>query len=298
MGIFAEMDLEQRNVPDGFSDAMEPEAFEEGQGPVGAVPDEVPMLSEENLAADTDTPSTEEPSTAGKEPVKAASEAESEDEKAKRKAHEEAEAKRKAEWEAKCKAKKAAEQAQLEKIASMSDQDVMTSSMQRIGADTERLTRRNMKECVSEYIQTLCLSDPAFARRAMHPRKSMIHCIWFINRKAQEFVQKEMEDNGLKPERNGIYGSDVPDDLCYQWAEEYFNDPDAKEDQEEEEKFVPKPYPGKTKILSKSAPKGKTKKAEKKVEEKKPAPEKAAPSKSADAGQMTLGDFGMLGESA
>lgn len=107
-----------------------------------------------------------------------------------------------------------------------------------------------------------------------------------------------MEDNGFKPERNGIYGSDVPDDLCYQWAEEYFNDSDAKEDQKEEEKFVPKPYPGRTKSPSQSVPKGKTKKMEKKSEEKKPAPEKTNPSKPADVGQMTLGDFGMLGERA
>lgn len=29
------------------------------------------------------------------------------------------------------------------------------------------------------------------------------------------------------------YGCDIPDDLCYQWAEDYFRDPDAKEDQEQ-----------------------------------------------------------------
>ena len=32
----------------------------------------------------------------------------------------------------------------------------------------------HMKECVSEYIQTLCLDDPAFARLTMHPKKTMI----------------------------------------------------------------------------------------------------------------------------
>ena len=55
---------------------------------------------------------------------------------------------------------------------------------------------------------------------------------------------------------------DVPDDLCYQWAKEYFWDMDAEEDKEDEEKFVPKPYTGKP------APKPK-KKAEKKKPESK-----------------------------
>ena len=94
-----------------------------------------------------------------------------------------------------------------------------------------------MKECVSEYIQTLCFSDPAFARLTMQPHKTMIHCFYYINRKAMEFVQQEMKDNGIKPEGPyGAYGSDIPDDMCYQWAEEYFRDPNAEEDKEKEEK--------------------------------------------------------------
>lgn len=165
------------------------------------------------------------------------------DEEAERKAHEAAEAKRKAEWETKQAAKKAAEQEQLSKLAAMGDDEVMMSSTLRIRKDLERLTRRNMKECVAEHIQTICLDDPAFARRVMHPRKSMIHCIWYINRKAKEFMEKGMKDNGFQPE-NGIYGSDIPDDLCYQWAVDYFNDPDAAEDQEKKEKFVPKSSTG------------------------------------------------------
>ena len=145
-----------------------------------------------------------------------------------------------------------------------------------------------MKECVSEYIQTLCLEDPDFSRLTMHPRKTMIHCFFYINRKAREFVEQEMKDNDIKPE-NGVYGSDVPDDLCYQWAEEYFRDPDAKEDQEKEEKFVPRAYNGKADVKSKSTKTAGKKTAGKekngKKEEKKPQ------EKGADGGQfeqMTL----------
>ncbi len=77
--------------------------------------------------------------------------------------------------------------------------------------------------------------------------------------------------NDIKPE-NGVYGSDVPDDLCYQWAEEYFRDPDAEEDREKEEKFVPKPYVGKSGSRAKA----------KKTAEKKPAAKKSTATKPAD----------------
>ena len=167
-------------------------------------------------------------------------------------------------------------QKQLDQLAAMSDDEVMTAATKRVSADTERLTRRNMKECVSEHIQTMCLEDPVFARRTMNPRKSMIHCIWYINRKAKEFLEQEMKDNGFTPE-NGIYGGDVPDDLCYQWAVDYFNDPDAKEDQTEDEKFVPKPYYGKP---------GKAKTSELKKQDKKKSSKKPAPA--ADDGQISL----------
>lgn len=66
----------------------------------------------------------------------------------------------------------------------------------------------------------------------MHPRKSMVNCFRYITRKAWEYVQDEMKAEGITPGPGAQgYGCDVPDDLCYQWAEEYFRDPNAKEDQ-------------------------------------------------------------------
>ena len=38
--------------------------------------------------------------------------------------------------------------------------------------------------CVSEHIQMLCMEDTAFARLTMHPKKNMIRCFQYINRKA------------------------------------------------------------------------------------------------------------------
>lgn len=167
--------------------------------------------------------------------------AEDREEDRKRAEHEAAEAKRKAEWEAEQQAKKEARQKQLERLASLSDNEVVEAAMSQVNAAMERLTRRNMKECVAEYIQTLCLSEPAFARLTIHPQKSLVNCFHYINRKARDFLEQEMNENNNAPE-NGVFGGDVPDDLCYQWAEEYFRDLDAPEDQEKKKTFTPTPY--------------------------------------------------------
>ena len=301
MGVFSEMSMEQEygnnpasvnivptvpakpevpawdepaeTVPPAFEEEphqqTEPETAPDALIQVNGAPDGEQTVPQGSAAAETSDDTAD-----GKE-----------DEDAKRQAHEAAEAQRKADWEAKQQQKKAALQAELDRLAAMSDDEVMIASMKRVSADTERLTRRNMKDCVSEYIQTKCLEDPAFARRVGHPRKSMIHCIWYINRKAREYVEREMKDNDVKPE-NGVYGSDVPDDLCYQWAVDYFNDPDAKEDQEEEEKFVPKPY---TASKGKSSKQAKGKKGDKKAAAPKKAAEKESPKKPAeDDSQLSL----------
>lgn len=185
------------------------------------------------------------------------------DDAAKSKAHEESEAKRKAEWEAKQLAKKQAEEETLQKINDMNDSDVIAASVERIGTDIERITRRNMKECVAAHVQAVSRKNPDFARHTMHPHKSMINCFKYINRKAKEYIRQEMKDNDTQPE-NGAYGGDVPDGLCYQWSEDYFNDPDALEDQEKEETFTPKPYVTK----SPSKPSSKATKTQKKTEAK------------------------------
>lgn len=153
-----------------------------------------------------------------------------------------------------------------------SDDEVMAASMKRVGDDSERLTRRNMKQCVTEYIQTLCLEDVAFARNVMHPRKNMVNCFRYIKRRAFEFAKQEMEDNDVKPSAEG-YGTDVPDGLCYQWAEDYFKDMNAKEDRGQEEKFVPKPYYGGRSSTTKKAEKPAAKAEEKPAD----TPTEAAP---------------------
>ena len=182
----------------------------------------------------------------------------------KRRAHEESEARRKAEWEAQKKARAEAEQTEWEKAVAVDDETLIANSVKRLGDATERLTRRNMKLCVTEYVQTMCYEDLNFARLVMHPRKNMVNCFHFINRKAREYLEQEMKGNDEKPQGNG-FGGDVPDEMCYQWAVEYFRARNAKEDKTDADKeFIPKPY--------RESPSSKPK--------KKPRPEKAeAPKK-------------------
>lgn len=269
MGVFSELDADRKYGgsetepgyvepfqvgPSAAAEVPEPDDERKQQAEAEAAPAELKKLMAENQPEGSGQPAPAE---------------QSEDEK--RKAHEAAEAKRKAEWEAKQAAKKEAEKLQMARVDAMGDDEVMMASMKRVSEDTERLTRRNMKECVSEFVQTKCLEDPAFARMVMRPKKSMVHCLWYINRKAREYIEQEMKDNGEEPRNapGGIYGGDVPDELCYQWAEDYFRDPNAEEDHRDEEKFVPKPYYGGS--SKKSTPKAKKEKAPQK---KAPAPQK------------------------
>lgn len=210
----------------------------------------------------------------------------------KRRIHEEAEAERRAKWEAEKKARDEEIQFAWEEAVCVSDEQLMANSVKRLGDMTERLTRRNMKICVTENIQTLCYEDLAFARLVMHPRKSMINCFRYINRKALEYLKQEMQDNGEKTTGVSAIGGDVPDELCYQWAEEYFRDLNAPEDKTDADKdFVPKPYSGTV---------AKSKKKESKKKEETPKQEKSAPKPPEAQLQMELddGQQSLFGENA
>lgn len=313
MGAYSEMDIDLR-----YGD----NPFEEGGAPVCAGESVIPAFTEAATAEPAAMPSALEPAVSqleqtdgntapdvsaqeantalaetpgdtGSPAAEAAADTVSEDDK--KKAHDASEAKRKAEFEARQAAKKAAEQEQLDRLSAMSDDEVLDASMKRVSIDTEKLTRRNMMECVTEYIQTMCIEDSSFARKVMHPRKSMIRCFQHISRKAWDYVQDELKAKGIRPGPGMAgYGCAVPEDLCYEWAVEYFNDPCAKEDYEDEEEFVPKPYIGKS---TASTSKAKKKEPKKKAEKKLP-PAKPDSTKSSSSEQLTLGDFVMPEEKA
>lgn len=259
MGVFSEMDIDRRfakNEADNETNndidlRSQAEAFDDARQEAEAAEAQATLAAiSKNDAQDKDVETEEQ----------------------KRKAHEEAEAKRKAEWEAKKQAKEEAELFAWENALAMDDDALAVASSKRVGDDSERLTRHNMKQCVTEMIQAYCFEDIELARQVMHPRKNMVNCFRYVTRKAKEFVIQEMKDNDIKQTADG-YGSDVPDDLCYQWAREYFFDMDAPEDKDpNEEKFVPKPYIGKPTISKTTKKKPEKKEAPKKVDAPSPAP--------------------------
>ena len=281
MGVMSELDMEMRMRQNADADEIDLRAkAEEINEARQAAEAEAAQATLAKLAVES--PCEDEP--AEDAPME---EAPSEDnEEQKRKEHEEAEAKRKVEWEAKRQAKEEEILFAWENATALDDAALAAASSKRVGDDSERLTRRNMKQCVTEMIQIFCYEDLDLARQVMHPRKNMVNCFRYITRKAKEFVMQEMKDNDIKPDREG-YGSDVPDDLCYQWAKEYFFDMDAPEDKDpNEEQFVPKPYTGKTA----------SKTTKKKPEKKKPEPKKVEapkPAPTANEGQLDM--FSILG---
>ncbi len=294
MGAYSELDAALREGGDFVDD----DAFIEDDGPCatpsGSTGNVLPVEPASVSAAQPVEPQPAAPAQSADEKPGNGAQGQA-DEDAKRKAHEEAEAQRKAEWQAKRKQKKEEEKLKLAQIENMSNDEVLAAALKRVGEDTEKLTRRHMMECVMEHIQTLCLSDPAFARKVMHPRKNMIRCCQYIGRKAWEYVQDELKARGITPSRENPYGSAIPKDVCYQWAVDYFNDPNAKEDEEKEEKFVSKPYRGKSTAVSKpAASKGGTavkNDPTKNVPQGEAKP--AAPRKQDDGGQISFGDFAM-----
>lgn len=288
MSVMSEMALEQWERNTDVS--QEPDAEEESSEDMSDILNSIRAMGSSDSASETPEPPAEstEPTGENKETDPpagdAAAKAESDAaEDQRQKEHEEAEAKRKAQWEADQAAKKRKEQEALAKINAMSDEELMAAAAEQAGLQAEKLTRRNMKILVTAVVQEECRKDPAFARLVMNPKKDMAKCFQYINRHARKFIEDEMKANGEK-QTGGMFGGDVPDDICYQWALDYFRDLKAEEDKEPEEKFVPKPYVGSGKTSGKTP---------KKAEKKKPEPKPAAPKKQAPEGQIGFGE--MLG---
>lgn len=304
MGAYSELDIDHQYGDDPFADDEGDDICvlpndDAGYAPQGE-PEPAPVTPPQQPQGNApEARPVEQPPAAPAQPADNADKAAA-DEAAKRKAHEEAEAKRKAEWQAEKKKKKEAEKLQIAQIDNMSNDEVTAKSLERVSIDTEKLTRRQMMECVMEHIQTLCLSDPDFARKVMHPRKNMIRCYQYINRKAWEYVQDELKARGITPTRTDPYASAIPDGVCYQWAVDYFNDPNAQEDKEKEEKFVSKPYLGATTTTAKSteAKGGTTAQAGTAKAAAPKAAKPAAPKKPSGDEQISFGGFAMPEEKA
>ncbi len=183
------------------------------------------------------------------EPEKAPEKTEAE----KKKAFEEAEAKRKAEFDAKKAERDEEIQIEWEMNTMMTPEELAAKAKESLTIDIERITQRQMKDCVGAHIISASQQKEIIARHVFHPKKNMVNCFRFINRKAREYLEEYMKLTGDKPDGNGVIGIDIPDNLCYMWAEEYFSSTDIPEDHEDEEKFEPKTY--RPSVASKTAKK-------------------------------------------
>lgn len=197
-------------------------------------------MEDNNVMNNTAVDNTENSTTANSpaEPQKTPEQTEAE----KKKAFEEEEAKRKAEFDAK-KAKRDEEiQIEWEINTMMTTEDLIEAAKNNIKTGVERITQRNMKESVAAYIIELSQKSENLSRNILHPKKSITNCYKYINRKARGYLEEQMKLTGEKPDKNGVIGIDIPDNLCYQWAEEYYSSTNIDEDHEDEEKFEPKKY--------------------------------------------------------
>ena len=165
--------------------------------------------------------------------------------------------------------KRAEEQAKKEKerVAALSPEAAAEEAAKRVKTDTDRLTGHNMRVMVGEHIERKCSDDPEFSRLVLQPGKKMERCFRFIMRKAREYAEAEMK--ALGEQRMGVYGTDVPDDIVYGWAVEYFTTPVVKEDEED------KPKPPAARPQSRP----RTKPAKGKASGKTPADAKKSPEK-------------------
>ena len=216
-------------------------------------------MEDNNMMNNTATANTENATNATPtpaEPQKTPEQTEAE----RKKAFEEEEAKRKAEFDAK-KAKHDEEiQIEWEINTMLTTEDLIEAAKNNIKTGVERITQRNMKESVAAYVIELSQKSEKLSRNILHPQKSITNCYKYINRKARGYLEEQMKLTGEKPDKNGVIGIDIPDNLCYQWAEEYYSSTNIDEDHEDEEKFEPRTY--RPSYTPKTAKKSTTKKKE------------------------------------
>ena len=86
---------------------------------------------------------------------------------------------------------------------------------------SERLTVKTMADYVLEHIVLCCENDAVFAEKINKPEKSFMDCIKYIKDKALEWL-KEQQKMELNEYVKGV-GGDVPNEICYQWAVDYYN---------------------------------------------------------------------------
>jgi len=106
--------------------------------------------------------------------------------------------------------------------------DQITKAKELLQLQAETLTLRTMADYVKDYISAYCEKDTDFSAKVNDPAKNFMDCIKYIKDHALKWLQ-EQQKMELGDYCNGV-GGDVPNDVCYNWALDYYNSkPEPKE---------------------------------------------------------------------
>ncbi len=168
MGVFSEMDIDRSTseVSDDVADTDTPDLRARAEEIDDARQEAEAAAARATLAELTRESEEDEAET--EESVAPTAPAATDDEAERRRAHEEAEAARRAEWEARRQKREEEELFAWENAVAMEDDELVASAVAEIGEESERLTRRNIRICVAEILQTYCRGDANFARQVKH----------------------------------------------------------------------------------------------------------------------------------
>jgi len=98
--------------------------------------------------------------------------------------------------------------------------DAINKAKEILELQADRTSLKTMADYVKEYLIAYCEEDPGLVERVDDPEKSFMDCIGYIKKKALDWL-KEQQNLELSGYVQGI-GGDVPPDICYQWAVEYY----------------------------------------------------------------------------
>lgn len=93
-----------------------------------------------------------------------------------------------------------------------------------------------MTEQVQAYLDKHAKQDAVFAEKMRNPRKTIKNCIKYIAQRARKYMEEHKEDFSM----DGGYGGDIDDEICYGWANHYYDESGLEIDMTDEERKAKK----------------------------------------------------------
>jgi len=95
-----------------------------------------------------------------------------------------------------------------------------------LSSQADRFLMRTMADFVKDYLSQYCDEHQEFAEKVSAPGKNFAGCIKKIHKEALKWLQDQ--PNTDMEGQAGVCG-DVPNELCYGWAVDYYNsEPELK----------------------------------------------------------------------